>query len=346
MNGTVVANRVTATWAEQPPGSPPVQSETRVTVAEPIALLELDVWGHPSTADPGTTVIKTITITNVTGRTVTHIRVSDSLVGFRTVIASLAPSEQRMFNLPFAIPAGTTGGTVFPNIVTIISDQTPLQQETVRITTSSLPDAELTETVDRAQGRPGETVIFTIQVRNTGNVALTDAVLTAPLLGIQFHIARFDVGAIETIQVPFVLPNVNQTTVIISPVMFSSDNGPFRTASASVEVIVEAIVADAQLTETVDPNQGRPGETVIFTIQVVNTGNITLFNGKLIAPLLGVQQQIDRLDPGMSKTLHVPFILPDVKENTTITSPVTFTSDNGPIRRASASVLVIAEEEE
>nr|WP_260986720.1 SBBP repeat-containing protein [Paenibacillus terrae] len=346
VNGTVIANRVTATWAEQPPGSPPVQSETRVTVAEPIALLELDVQGHPSTANPGTTVIKTITITNVTGRTVTHIRVSDSLVGFRTVIASLAPGEQRAFNLPFAIPAGTTGGTVFPNIVTIFSDQTPLQQETVFINTTVIPDAELTETVDRPQGRPGETVIFTIQVRNTGNVALTNAVLTAPLLGIQFHIAHFDVGAIETIQVPFVLPNVNQTTVIISPVTFSSDNGPFRTASASVEVIVEAQVADAQLTETVDPNQGRPWETVIFTIQVVNTGNITLINGKLIAPVLGIQQQIDRLDPGASKTLHVPFILPDVKENTTITSPVTFTSDNGPIRRASASVIVITEEEE
>ncbi|MBB3128651.1 putative repeat protein (TIGR01451 family) [Paenibacillus rhizosphaerae] len=346
VNGTVIANRVTATWTEQPPGSPPAQSETRVTVADPIVLLELDVQGHPSTANPGRTVIKTITITNVTGRTVTHIRVSDSLVGFRTVIASLAPGEQRVFNLPFAIPAGTTGGTVFPNIVTIISDQTPLQQETVFINTTVIPDAELTETVDRAQGRPGETVIFTIQVRNTGNVALTNAVLTAPLLGIQFHISRFEVGAIETIQVPFVLPNVNQTTVIISPVTFSSDNGPFRTASASVEVIVEAQVADAQLTETVDPNQGRPGQTVIFTIQVVNTGNITLFNGKLIAPLLGVQQQIDRLDPGTGKTLHVSFILPDVKENTTITSPVTFTSDNGPTRRASASVLVIAEEEE
>ncbi|WP_263880443.1 hypothetical protein [Paenibacillus sp. PSB04] len=30
-----------------------------------------------------------------------------------------------------------------------------------------------------------------------------------------------------TIQVPFVLPNVKQNTVILSPVTFSLDNGPF-----------------------------------------------------------------------------------------------------------------------
>nr|WP_255654254.1 CARDB domain-containing protein [Cohnella sp. REN36] len=239
VNGTVIANRVIVTWPEQPPGSLPVQSEARITVAEPIGLPELTVQATPSTANPGETVTKTITITNVTNRTITNVRVTDSLVGFRTVIPSLAPRKQRVFTLPFTIPAGTIGETVFLNTVTIFSDQTPQQQETVSIRTASLPDAELTETVNRPQGRPGETVFFTIQVRNTGNVALINAQLTAPLLGIQLRIARFEVGASEIIRVPFVLPNVQQTTVITSPVTFSSDNGPTRRASASVLVIAE-----------------------------------------------------------------------------------------------------------
>jgi uncharacterized repeat protein (TIGR01451 family) len=366
VNGTVFANRVTVTWPEQPPGSLPVQSEARVTVAEPAGLPELAVQVTPPTANPGETVTKTITITNVSNQTLTNVRVTDSLIGFSTVIPSLAPGEQRVFTLPFTIPAGTIGETVFLNTVTIFSDQTPPQQETVSILTASLPDAELTETVDRPQGRPGETVFFTIQVRNTGNVALINGILTAPLMGIQLHLTRFEIGAVETLRVPFVLPNVKQTTILTSPVTFSSDNGPTRLASASVTVIVEQVgppptgsptlpltpplqpkpLPDAELTETVDRPEGRPGETVTFTIQVINTGNVTLLNGKLIAPLLGIQQQLDRLDPGANETLRVPFVLPDVKENTTITSPVTFTSDNGPTRRASASVLVIAEEEE
>ncbi|WP_343861257.1 DUF7507 domain-containing protein, partial [Paenibacillus motobuensis] len=356
LNGTVIANRVSVTWAEQPPGSLPVQSEARVTVAVPITPPELDVHVTPTTANPGETVIKTITITNVSNQTITNVHVTDSLLNFRTVIPSLAPGERRTFTLPFTIPVGTIGGTLFRNTVTIFSDQTAQQQETVFIQTASLPDAELTATVDRPTGQPGETVIFTIQVTNTGNVALLNGILDAPLLGVHLQIARFEVGATEIIRVPFVLPNVKETTVITSPVTFSSDNGPTRQASASVTVIVKIVpppppspsvqVVDAKLTETVDRPEGLPGETVVFTIQVINTGSITLINGKLIAPLLNIQLQIDRLEPGAQETLHVPFVLPNVKENTVITSPVTFSSDNGPTRQASASVLVIAEEEE
>jgi len=42
----------------------------------------------------------------------------------------------------------------------------------------------------------------------------------------------------------------------------------------------------------------------------------------------------------------VPFVLPDVEEDTVIASPVTLVSDNGPAHEASASVKVLAEEEE
>ncbi|WP_446483090.1 DUF7948 domain-containing protein [Cohnella xylanilytica] len=236
--GTVIANRVTVAWPEQPPGTL-AQSEARVTVAVPAVLPGLDVQASSSTADPGDTVAKTIKITNVANRTLMNIRVADSLLGFRTVIPSLAPGAQRVFTLPFTIPAGTTGGTAFRNAVVILSDQTPQQQDTVLIRAAALPDAELIHTVNRPEGRPGETVIFTIQVRNTGNVALLNAILTAPRLNIQLRIVRFEVGADETIRVPFVLPDVEEDTVITSLATFVSDNGPTRQAHASVLVIAE-----------------------------------------------------------------------------------------------------------
>jgi uncharacterized repeat protein (TIGR01451 family) len=236
--GTVFANRVTVTWPEQPPGSL-VQSEARVTVAIPIVLPELTVQVNSATANPGETVFMTITITNDTNLTLMNIHVFDSLVGFRTVIPSLATSERRSFTLPFMIPGGTIGDTVFLNTITIYSDQTPQQQETVFTRTASLPDAMLIETVDRLEGRSGETIFFTIQVLNTGNVALLNAILIAPLLGIQLQFARFEVGADGMIRVPFVLPGVEEDTVLTSPVTFVSDNGPTRRASASVLVIAE-----------------------------------------------------------------------------------------------------------
>jgi hypothetical protein len=46
-------------------------------------------------------------------------------------------------------------------------------------------------------------------------------------------------GAKETISVPFILPGVEEDTVITSLATFVSDNGPTRQAIASVSMIAE-----------------------------------------------------------------------------------------------------------
>ncbi|CAM3230149.1 SBBP repeat-containing protein [Paenibacillus lupini] len=237
--GTLIANRVTVTWLEQPALTPPAQDEARVVVTVPAELPEINIEVQPENPVPGGTVLKIITVTNVTANPLTNVRVFDPLLGFRTTIPLLAPGESRVFTLQLPISAGTQGGTVLRNTVTIISEETPLQQEEAVIQIQSLPDASLIETVDRPVGRPGETVIFTIQFRNTGNVPLLNVRLTAPLLNLQLRLTEFDVGARETLRVPFVLPEVEEESVLVSPVTLLSDNGPTRTASASVTVIPE-----------------------------------------------------------------------------------------------------------
>ncbi|MEK0315550.1 DUF7948 domain-containing protein [Cohnella sp. 56] len=246
VQGTEIANRVTVNWLENQSGSP-ATSEARVVVALPSTLLSIEVEATPDVARPGETVIKTIrivnvsdrTLTDVPNRTLTHVRVIDNLLGFSTVMPALGPGESRILTLPFKIPANAVGGQIFRNDVNVFSDQSPLQQASVDIVAASLPDVLLTETVDRAEGRPGDIVHFTITLRNTGNVDLLNGVLTARLLDLFVRIERFDIGAEEIIRVPFRLPDVEDDTVIASPVTFSADNGPKRTATASVRVIAE-----------------------------------------------------------------------------------------------------------
>ncbi|SFD52365.1 conserved repeat domain-containing protein [Paenibacillus catalpae] len=237
--GTVIANRVTVTWPEQPAGTSSLQDEARITVTIPAELPEVNIEALPESPKPGETVLKTIIVTNVTGRTLTNVRISDPLLGFRTRIPVLVPGESRTFTLQLPIPAGTSGGTVFRNTVTVFSDETPLQQGEVTVQAQALPDASLTETVDRPIGRPGETVFFTLRASNTGNVPLLNVRLSAPLLDVQLRLTEFDPGASETLRVPFVLPDVEEETIIVSPVTLVSDNGPLREASASVTVIPE-----------------------------------------------------------------------------------------------------------
>ncbi|MFF2480671.1 SBBP repeat-containing protein [Paenibacillus sp. NPDC058071] len=246
LQGTVFANRVTVNWPENPTTTPET-SEAQFVTALPSTLLELTVEATPGTAAPGAVVLKTIRITNVSdrtqtdvsNRTLTNVHVIDTLLQFSTIIASLGPGESRSFTLPFTIPADSIGGQIFRNDVIVFSDQSPLQQASVDIVTESLPNAALTETVDRPVGHPGDIVHFTITLKNTGNLALLNGVLTAPLLNLIVRIEVFDIGAVEIIRVPFKLPEVEEDTVIVSPVTFVSDNGPPRSATASVRVVTE-----------------------------------------------------------------------------------------------------------
>lgn len=93
--------------------------ELRVEVADPAELPDLNIEATPESPNPGDTVIKTITVTNATGITLTNMYVFDQLVDFRSIIPSLAPRENRVFRLQLPIPPGTLGGTDHWNIVTI-----------------------------------------------------------------------------------------------------------------------------------------------------------------------------------------------------------------------------------
>jgi len=239
VQGTVFANRVTVDWLERPADAFPATSEARVLLALPATLVEIQNEVQPEAAKPGDTVTKTIRVTNASDRILTNVRVIDLLVRFNTRIAALAPGESREFALPFTIPADAVGGTEFRNNVAVFSDQTPLQQGAVFIETQTLPGAALAETVNRPEGRPGETVFFTVRFGNTGNVVLLNLRLAAPLIGVDFQTDRFEIEANETIRIPFELPDTDEDLVLVSPATLTADNlGTLRT-SASVRVLVE-----------------------------------------------------------------------------------------------------------
>ncbi|GMK39735.1 hypothetical protein PCCS19_27900 [Paenibacillus sp. CCS19] len=239
VQGTVISNRATTIWNELPPDVTSEFGEARIVVASPRSLLELSATATPELAAPGQTVTKTIAVRNRSAMALTNVRVIDPLLQFSTVIPALGPGEFREFVLLYVVPTDSRGATVFLNRLAVFSDQTPLQLRTVPIETKSLPNARLTQTVDRSEGQPGETVVFSIRVRNTGNVDLLQGILIAPLLNLRLSTAVFDINADVTIQIPFVLPAVDEDTILTSRVFTSSSNGPSLEAIAVVHVIVD-----------------------------------------------------------------------------------------------------------
>ncbi|GLX70373.1 SBBP repeat-containing protein [Paenibacillus glycanilyticus] len=239
VQGTVFTNIVTAVWPERPLGDPPARSFAQVVIGLQRFLLALTNVAIPAVAAPGENAAFIVTVRNNSNQALTNVRVVQPITFFSTLIASLSPGESRSFQQPFTVPEDAVSGTIFTSHAYAFSDQTPLQQAPASVTTAFLPNAALTETVDRPEGHPGDTVFFTIRVRNTGNVVLLNGVLSAPLFNLRIRGARFEIGADYSIRIPFVLPEVPDDTVITSPVNIQWDNGPSLEATASVRVTVD-----------------------------------------------------------------------------------------------------------
>lgn len=236
VQGTVFANRITATYPQQPAGFV-VQSEARVVVALPAELLRIVAAASPATALPGESVTKTVLVRNESARLLTNVRVIDPRANFSVVLPELGPGQTREVTFPFPIPAGAAGGTTIVNTLIVSSDQTPFQQRAMPIDVTPVASVLLSKTVDHAVGRPGETVVFTIRGRNTGNIPIEGGIVNDPLLGLQLRTITQPVGADVTLRIPFILPDVDNDTVITNTVTAESSNGPTVMASASVTVI-------------------------------------------------------------------------------------------------------------
>ncbi|QKS44683.1 DUF11 domain-containing protein [Paenibacillus cellulosilyticus] len=233
--GTVIHNVVLVTS----PQTDPITAEADVPIALPHALLELTKTADRPSAKPGETVYFRISVTNKSAIDLHTVRVFDNLTQFSTVIPVLHPGETRAFAQTFQIPLDARGGDVFVNTATAFSDETPFEQASVSVSTVSIPEFTLKETVDRPVVFGGETILFTIHSENVGNVDLINFVLRAPLFHFVLRIARFQVGGKFTGRFPFVTPEVEDDTVFISPVTAQADNKGPKHVEASVLVLPE-----------------------------------------------------------------------------------------------------------
>ncbi|QHT63627.1 DUF11 domain-containing protein [Paenibacillus lycopersici] len=231
--GTVVHNRVVATS----PQADPVTSEADVTIGLPHFFLRLAEVVDRPVAEPGSVVYFTVTVTNVSPFTLTNVRVFEDRTALSAAFPSLAPGETRSFVRPFRIPPDAVGGTTFVSTSTAFSNETPFEQASASVVTFTNPAFTIDETVDRPVVHAGETVFFTITVRNVGNVDLIHFRFHAPLLRFVYVTDVFPIGAEIVVRVPFRTPDTDEEIVIPSPVTGEADNAGPKQAEASVRVI-------------------------------------------------------------------------------------------------------------
>ncbi|WP_211745600.1 hypothetical protein [Paenibacillus sp. Marseille-Q4541] len=342
-NGTVIHNRFTCSSDQTVPRS----TEAEVIVYTMLTGTVLQVTKVPNTnfTTPGSTIIYTVTVTNMGDATACNIIIHDSLTGTTQTIAALAIGEEQMVTFSYVVPQNTTQGTMIHNQVTVTSPQTnPVQSESN--VTVLLPYflLSLAHVVDHSVADPGSWVYFTITVENTSEYTLTNVRVFDNLTDFGTTISSLVPGESREFIRPFQIPldSVGNTEYVNIATAFSNET-PYIQAPASVTSLA---IPDYTITETVNKPIVSLGEIVFFTITIKNVGNVDLIHFQFVASLLDVVYETELFPIGGVIEATFPYVIPDTKKEIVITSPLIGEASNASPKYASASVIVIPEKEE
>ncbi|WP_339279129.1 SpaA isopeptide-forming pilin-related protein [Paenibacillus sp. FSL W8-1187] len=302
--GTVIANVATAASDQTP-----LQSADATVTVGPLPALAFQKTASVPTALPGDTILYTFTLLNIGNVLLTNVRVTDPLSGLDSVVPTLAPGGEISLTATFVVPADAPPQTVLVNTAVAASDQTAPLEASARVAIAPASALTIVKTADRAEAAPLEAIAYTIVVTNAGPVRVTNVLIEDDEAGVQLRVPLLEPG--ESIVVPaarIVPPGLAAGTVLDNTAYALSDQT--ATVSATAQVAVSA-APQLAVFKAVSVPAAFPGETVVYSATVLNTGNTTLTNVVLTDSRIGLEARLAVLEPGASESFRQPYEIPE-----------------------------------
>lgn len=282
--------------AETPSGEDVDDTDSDTQLFTSIPALDVTKTADPSTfSSAGTTITYTITVQNTSQVTLTGITVTDPLTGFRQVIPSLAPGEDVSFNTTYRtvqndVNRGYVNNTANANFT--YRGTTYNEPASARITASAAPSITIAKSVaETGYSRVGDILRYSIVVRNTGNVTLTNIQVSDPLTGLSQTIPSLAPGSATTIPSTYRITqsDINNGSVSnTATARFSYGGTQYPPVSDRVTVNANQRPEMRVVKSSRERNFASPGEIIHYTITVTNTGNVTLTGVTISDPIASV----------------------------------------------------------
>ena len=195
-----------------------------------------------------------------------------------------------------AIVSGT------PPVEIVVTDNDP---SSIDVIDPSIDIRKNAEGADSQQVLVGDTVTFTIYVENTGDVTLTNVVISDPLVpDCDNTYALLAAGASDTYTCT-VTAAADFTNIITVTGDDPLGNDITDTDPSSIDVIDPSIDIRKNA-EGADSQQALVGDTITFTIYVENTGDVDLVNVTVSDPLVpGCDNTYVLLAAGAKRYVHL-----------------------------------------
>ena len=213
------------------------------------------------------------------------------------------------------------------------------------------PNLKITKTVDKSVVKEGDKVMYTITVENTGNVDLTNVLVTDEMLEINKTIEKLEVGKKETISKEYTVTKkdieseqgitntATATTKYKDKTLKDSDTATIVPKIETVKEIEKEVIKEVikevekeypslKITKAVDKSVVKEGDKVVYTITVENTGNVDLTNVLVTDEMLEINKTIEKLEVGKKETISKEYAVTkkDIETEQGITNTATATA--------------------
>src|SRR4029079_5912627 len=244
--------------------------------------------------------------------TLTNVTATDALVGANFVtpcalssaIASFAPTAAWSCDVTYAVTqADADSGSVTNSATATGKPPTgPNVTDTDSNTVAIAPAAAIDVTKVKKSGAPtkaGDSVVWTVTVKNTGNVTLTNVSVTDALAGATIvtpcgfssPIASLAPNASVSCDVSYAVTQANVNAGSVTNTATALGTPPTGANVTDTDANAVTITPAAAIDITKVKKSGTPtkaGDPVTWTVTVVNTGNVTLSNVTVTDALAGV----------------------------------------------------------
>jgi uncharacterized repeat protein (TIGR01451 family) len=284
----------------------PVDAGTETDVPQqPVLTLEkigqLNM-GADGVASAGDTVRYTLTARNTGNRTLTGVTISDAKLGALACTpaqpATLAPGALLVCTGEYAITQQDIDAGIVENKGVADSTQTPPVEDVEQVTLADVAGIDIAKTPDNQSIPTGGAAVFTITVRNTGNVTLQDVVVSDVLApACNRSVGSLAVGASTSYTCTLVVSSdLVNTAAVIGRAPDGSTVSDSDTAAVDVlriDIEIEKQISNDGVTWRKSLPQVIVGTRVNYRFIVQNTGEAAL-SYEVKDPMLGDELFDDR----------------------------------------------------
>jgi uncharacterized repeat protein (TIGR01451 family) len=272
----------------------------------------------PNPVAPGGVLTYSGTVANSGDVTLTNVVVVSDQPAANTVVftaATLAPGAVQSFTGSYTAPTNCASTSTLTASATSICGAPVSNSTTTSCPILILPGISITEICSTNVTVPGGTAIFWALVANTGNITLTNIVITsgtasnAPPFTLPQLAPGVSVFFTPKIPVPAGACSVSDT-LIASAKDICSGTVVTNAASATCEVTTLPAIA---VTVSCPATEAPTGGTITFAGTVQNTGNTTLLNVRVTDAQVSanpVVLTVASLAPGASANFTASFLAP------------------------------------